>query len=87
MCNGRGVSRIVELAQDLAIRQLLSGIRRTYVEELAHERGFPHFFEGDDVFRDAGLNHGIVEVIEPALLVAFERRAPWITAEEKEFVE
>ena len=85
--DGRCVPCVVELAQDLAVRQLLPGIRRAEVEELAHQRGFPHLFEGDDVFRDAGLYHGIVDIAEPALLVVFERRSAGIAAEEEEVIE
>ena len=51
--DGRCVPCVVELAQDLAVRQLLPGIRRAEVEELAHQRGFPHSSRAMTSFEDA----------------------------------
>ena len=75
-----GVSRILQLAEHLGVRELLRRIRRAQPEQRTHERGLAHILEREHVLGDGWLDDGVAHIGAPSKVIAREPCRPWVSA-------
>ena len=85
--DGRRVAPVVELAEQLAVRDLLGGVGGAQIEQSPQERRVADLLHGDDVVVNAGVYDGVLQVGEPAVPLAAQRRRAGVAAEEQEVVQ
>lgn len=81
-----GITAIVKLPQQLAIRDLLRGIQRPYLKQSTQQHGFSHRLHLQHVLRDRRLDDGVPQITQPAGRIAPQRRSARISSQHKKVV-
>ena len=83
----RSIPCVLELPDHLGVRELLRGVGSAQLEQCAHEGGFSHLVERENVLRDSGLHYRVTHVGAPALLVIRKSRCPRISSQVQVVIE
>ena len=82
-----GITRILELAEQLVVGEYLPGILAAEREQAAQQSRLAHRLQQQDVAGERGLDQGFADIVAPADFVSDEWCRTRITAEEQEFLE
>lgn len=82
-----GITAIIKLSQQLAVRDLLGGIQCPHLEQGAQQRRFSHHLHLQDVLRDRRFDNGIPQITQPTRRIAPQRRSALISSQHKKVIE
>lgn len=82
-----GITAIIKLSQQLAVRDLLGGIQRPYLKQSTQQHGFSHRLHLQHVLRDRRLDDGVPQITQPAGRIAHQRRSALISSQHKKVIE